>query len=116
MPGVIAPNTKPSAAITLASSRTIHHRPNASAAPQSISLPAVISGRFDQARDAGAVRADLDVNDIPMIFEQLAAIRLGDERVDAERRVGPFVAGGEPRAGVLRAEEVPPHLGDPERV
>ncbi|WP_028066980.1 TetR/AcrR family transcriptional regulator [Solirubrobacter soli] len=40
-----------------------------------------------RARAAGAVRADLDLNDIPMIFEQLAAIRLGDpERNHALRR------------------------------
>jgi hypothetical protein len=33
------------------------------------------------------VRADLDVNDVPMIFEQLAAIRLGDpERNEQLRR------------------------------
>jgi AcrR family transcriptional regulator len=40
-----------------------------------------------RARDAGAVREDLELNDIPMIFEQLAAIRLGDpERNRALRR------------------------------
>ena len=40
-----------------------------------------------RARAAGAVRADLDVNDVPMIFEQLAAIRLGDpERNEQLRR------------------------------
>jgi AcrR family transcriptional regulator len=39
-----------------------------------------------RARDAGAVRADLDVNDIPMIFEQLAAIRLGDPERNQQLR------------------------------
>jgi AcrR family transcriptional regulator len=33
---------------------------------------------FRRARAAGAVRADVQFNDIVMIFEQLAAIRLGD--------------------------------------
>jgi AcrR family transcriptional regulator len=36
---------------------------------------------FERARAAGAVRADADVNDIALILEQLASIRLGgDER------------------------------------
>jgi AcrR family transcriptional regulator len=34
---------------------------------------------FERARAAGAVRSDLDVNDLSMVFEQLASIRLGDE-------------------------------------
>lgn len=34
---------------------------------------------FDRAFDAGTLRADADANDIPMIFEQLTAIRLLDE-------------------------------------
>jgi AcrR family transcriptional regulator len=41
---------------------------------------------LERARKAGAVRADLDVNDIPMIFEQLAAIRLGDPERNQELR------------------------------
>ena len=34
---------------------------------------------FDAAQRAGAVRPDADVNDLAMIFEQLASIALGDE-------------------------------------
>jgi AcrR family transcriptional regulator len=34
---------------------------------------------FERARESGAVRSDLDVNDLSMLFEQLASIRLGDE-------------------------------------
>ena len=33
----------------------------------------------ERTRAAGAIRADLDVNDLSMVFEQLASIRLGDE-------------------------------------
>jgi AcrR family transcriptional regulator len=42
---------------------------------------------FRRARAAGAIRPDLHLNDIVMIFEQLAAVRLGDaERTRALRR------------------------------
>jgi AcrR family transcriptional regulator len=42
---------------------------------------------FRRARAAGAVRTDVHLNDLVMIFEQLAAIRLGDaERTRALRR------------------------------
>jgi AcrR family transcriptional regulator len=34
---------------------------------------------FDAARQAGAIRDDADVNDIALILEQLASIRLGEE-------------------------------------
>jgi len=34
---------------------------------------------FDRASDAGVLRTDLVANDMAMIFEQLAAIRLGDD-------------------------------------
>ena len=34
---------------------------------------------FEAAQAAGAVRPDADVNDLALIFEQLASIRLGDE-------------------------------------
>jgi AcrR family transcriptional regulator len=33
----------------------------------------------ERTRAAGAVRPDLDVNDLSMVFEQLASVRLGDE-------------------------------------
>jgi AcrR family transcriptional regulator len=40
-----------------------------------------------QAHRAKAVRADLDVNDLPMLFEQMSAIRAGDpDRTTALRR------------------------------
>ena len=42
---------------------------------------------FRRARAAGVIRPDLHLNDIVMIFEQLAAVRLGDaERTRALRR------------------------------
>ena len=42
---------------------------------------------FDRARQAGAIRADADVADLGLIFEQLASIRLGDgERTQQLRR------------------------------
>jgi AcrR family transcriptional regulator len=34
---------------------------------------------FERTRAAGAVRPDLDVNDLSFLFEQLASVRLGDE-------------------------------------
>jgi AcrR family transcriptional regulator len=42
---------------------------------------------FERAQQAGAIRSDADVNDLGLIFEQLASIRLGDrERTQALRR------------------------------
>jgi len=42
---------------------------------------------FRRTKAAGAVRADLQLNDLAMIFEQMAAIRLGDaERTRSLRR------------------------------
>jgi AcrR family transcriptional regulator len=41
---------------------------------------------FGRAQEAGAVRADADVNDLAIIFEQLASIRLGDEERRRELR------------------------------
>jgi AcrR family transcriptional regulator len=35
---------------------------------------------IERTRAAGGLRPDLDVNDLSMLFEQLAAVRLGDER------------------------------------
>jgi AcrR family transcriptional regulator len=34
---------------------------------------------LDRTKAAGAVRADLDVNDLTLVFEQVASIRLGDQ-------------------------------------
>ncbi len=34
----------------------------------------------DRAKSAGVLRADVEVNDLSLIFEQLAAVRLGDEK------------------------------------
>lgn len=41
---------------------------------------------FERAQKAGAIRPDADVNDLGMIFEQLASIRLGDRRRTQELR------------------------------
>jgi AcrR family transcriptional regulator len=42
---------------------------------------------FDRAQQAGAIRPDADVNDLGLIFEQLASIQLGDrERTHDLRR------------------------------
>jgi AcrR family transcriptional regulator len=35
---------------------------------------------FERVRAAGAIRADLEVDDIPILLEQIAAVRLGDEQ------------------------------------
>ena len=34
---------------------------------------------FQRTRASGAIRPDLDVNDLSMVFEQVASVRLGDE-------------------------------------
>jgi hypothetical protein len=34
---------------------------------------------LERTKAAGAIRADLDVNDLSFLFEQVASIRLGDE-------------------------------------
>jgi AcrR family transcriptional regulator len=34
---------------------------------------------FERTRSSGAIRPDLDVNDLSMVFEQVASVRLGDE-------------------------------------
>jgi len=34
---------------------------------------------FERTRASGAIRPDLDVNDLSMVFEQVASVRLGDE-------------------------------------
>jgi AcrR family transcriptional regulator len=42
---------------------------------------------FERARDAGVIRPDIEVDDVAMLFEQLAAVRLGDrERTRQLRR------------------------------
>jgi AcrR family transcriptional regulator len=42
---------------------------------------------FERARDAGAIRPDIEVDDIAMLFEQLASVRMGDrERTRQLRR------------------------------
>jgi AcrR family transcriptional regulator len=41
---------------------------------------------FERTRAAGAIRPDLDVNDLSMVFEQVASIRLGDEERTAQLR------------------------------
>jgi AcrR family transcriptional regulator len=34
---------------------------------------------FERTKASGAIRPDLDVNDLSMVFEQVASVRLGDE-------------------------------------
>jgi hypothetical protein len=34
---------------------------------------------FERTREAGAIRPDIEVDDIALLFEQLAAVRVGDE-------------------------------------
>jgi AcrR family transcriptional regulator len=41
---------------------------------------------FERTRAAGALRADLEVHDLSLIFEQLAAVRVGDEARTHELR------------------------------
>jgi AcrR family transcriptional regulator len=41
---------------------------------------------FERARDAGILRPGLEVSDLSMIFEQLAALRLGDEERTVQMR------------------------------
>jgi len=41
---------------------------------------------FERTRASGAIRPDLDVNDLSMVFEQLASIRLGDEARTSQLR------------------------------
>jgi AcrR family transcriptional regulator len=41
---------------------------------------------FERTRASGAIRPDLDVNDLSMVFEQLASIRLGDETRTSQLR------------------------------
>ena len=41
---------------------------------------------FERTRSSGAIRPDLDVNDLSMVFEQLASVRLGDEARTSQLR------------------------------
>jgi hypothetical protein len=41
---------------------------------------------FERAKAAGALRPDLQVTDVPMLFEQITAVRLGDAARSAELR------------------------------
>src|SRR4029453_11893234 len=43
---------------------------------------------LDRTKAAGAVRADLDVNDLSFLFEQVASVRLGDEVRTSQLRHG----------------------------
>lgn len=53
---------------------------------QAAAASALAAAVFDRASDAGALRTGLVANDLPMIFEQLAAIRLGDDERTLELR------------------------------
>ena len=41
---------------------------------------------FERTRATGAIRPDLDVNDLSMVFEQVASVRLGDGRRTGQLR------------------------------
>jgi AcrR family transcriptional regulator len=41
---------------------------------------------FERTRASGAIRPDLDVNDLSIVFEQLASIRLGDQARTSQLR------------------------------
>jgi hypothetical protein len=41
---------------------------------------------FERTRASGAIRPDLDVNDLSMVFEQLASVRIGDEARTSQLR------------------------------
>lgn len=41
---------------------------------------------FERTQRAGAIRSDVDVNDLGLIFEQIAAVKLGDARRTSELR------------------------------
>ena len=64
-----------------------------------------------RAKAAGAVRADLQLNDLPMLFEQLAAIRVGDEertRSLRRRYLALQFAALRPQAAVSKLPGTPP--------
>jgi AcrR family transcriptional regulator len=66
---------------------------------------------FDQAKKAGVLRADLRRSDVPMIFEQLTAVRLGDtSRTRALRRryLALWLDGLRPEAAVTPLPGTPP--------
>ena len=46
----------------------------------------LVSALFDRTKAAGAIRADLEVNDVGLLLEQVAALRVGDAERTAELR------------------------------
>jgi AcrR family transcriptional regulator len=46
----------------------------------------LLSALFERTRDAGVLRTDLEVHDLSLVFEQLAAIRTGDGQRSRELR------------------------------
>jgi AcrR family transcriptional regulator len=46
----------------------------------------LLTALFDRTRAAGALRADLEVNDVGLLLEQIAALRVGDEERTRELR------------------------------
>ena len=46
----------------------------------------LLTALFDRTRGAGALRADLVVNDVGLVLEQVAALRIGDEERTRELR------------------------------
>jgi AcrR family transcriptional regulator len=65
---------------------------------------------FRRVRAAGAIRPDITVNDIGLILEQIASVRLGDERRTAQlrRRYLALVLDALHRPGVPRLPGPPP--------
>ena len=69
---------------------------------------------FRRAKAAGLLRGDLHPNDVPMIFEQITAIRLGDaDRTTALRRryLALLLDALRPGPGTARLPGRPPEIG-----
>jgi len=66
---------------------------------------------LQRARSAGAVRRDLHVNDLALIFEQMAALRLGDDdrtRALRQRCLAVHLDGLRPDAATTKLPGTPP--------
>lgn len=64
---------------------------------------------LERTKAAGAVRADLDVNDLSLVFERMACVRLGDQdRTSQLPAPLPGAAPGWPAHPVVRPLPGPP--------
>jgi len=66
---------------------------------------------LQRARSAGAVRRDLHINDLALIFEQMAAVRLGDDdrsRALRQRYLAVHLDGLRPDAATSKLPGTPP--------